>query len=119
MGTQLFSAAPEMCDGKKDRRNSGVHAMQPKEPSLTATAVPSLLARSIEAFYRDLAELLTTHYGKWIAYHGDERVGTGRSETELYEQCLRRGFKEDEFIVLFADNQAQYDHLEIALPPER
>jgi hypothetical protein len=93
--------------------------MQPNEPYLTATTVSPLLARSIEAFYRNLADLLTTHYGKWIAYHGDELVGAGRSETELYKQCVRRGFKEDEFIVLFVDNQARYDHLEIALPPDR
>jgi hypothetical protein len=49
--------------------------MQPHEPSLIVGAVSPLLARSIESFYRNLRELLTSHYGKWIAYHGDELVG--------------------------------------------
>ena len=89
--------------------------MQPNEPLLTATPVSPVLARSMEAFYRNLAELLTLHYGKWVAYHEDEFLGCGRSETELYQQCLRRGFKDDEFVVLYADNQARYDHSEVAL----
>jgi hypothetical protein len=73
-------------------------------------------AQSQEAFYRDLPELLRTYCKQWVAYHGDERIGFARSKTELYERCLRRGFKEDEFIVLFADHAALADHEEIDLP---
>jgi len=41
------------------------------------------------AFYRNLPELLKKHYGKWVAYHGDEFMGLGRTQTELYQKCLR------------------------------
>jgi hypothetical protein len=70
----------------------------------------------MDAFYRDLPELLKKHYRKWVAYHGNDCLGVGRTQTELYEQCLRRGLKEDEFIVLFADRMALTDRAEINIP---
>jgi len=70
----------------------------------------------MEAFYRNLPELLTKHPGKWAAYHGDDFVGVGRTETDLYQECLRQGLKDDEFVVLFADEAALWDHEEIELP---
>ncbi len=42
-----------------------------------------MIQKSIDAFRRDLPELLRTHPGQWVAYHGDERIGFGRTETEL------------------------------------
>jgi hypothetical protein len=90
--------------------------VQAKQDSSTAASGSSLLARSIEAFYRNLPELLKQHDGKWVAYHGDEWVGAGRTETELFQKCLERGFKDDEFIVLFADAAARWDREEIDLP---
>jgi hypothetical protein len=93
--------------------------MQPNAQPVTTAPVSPLFASSIAAFYHNLPELLKTYYGKWIAYHGDEFLGAGRSETVLYQQCLRRGFKDDEFVVLLADNQALHDFQEIPLPPER
>lgn len=43
-----------------------------------------MIQKSIDAFRRDLPELLKTHPGKWVAYHCDERVGFGKTQTELY-----------------------------------
>jgi hypothetical protein len=40
----------------------------------------------------------------------------GRTQTALYKECLRRGLKEAEFVVLFADNMALSDHEEIYIP---
>ncbi|HUG89587.1 MAG TPA: hypothetical protein VML55_02055 [Planctomycetaceae bacterium] len=60
---------------------------------------PAMIAKSIAAFRRELPELLKTHRGQWVAYHGDERVGFGRRQTPLYQECLRRGWSRDEFIV--------------------
>jgi hypothetical protein len=57
------------------------------------------ITRSIEAIRRDMPELLQKHRGKWVAYHGDERVGFGRTETKLYQDCHRRGLNRDEFFV--------------------
>jgi len=72
--------------------------------------------RSVAAFYRNLPNLLKTHCGQWVAYHGDDCLGFGRSKTELFQQSLRRGLKEHEFVVLFASDAALADHEEIDLP---
>ncbi|HPM82015.1 MAG TPA: hypothetical protein PLF81_15015 [Candidatus Anammoximicrobium sp.] len=48
---------------------------------------------------RDLPRLLETDYGKWVAYCGNERLGLGRTQTELYERGFARGLKSDEFLV--------------------
>jgi hypothetical protein len=61
--------------------------------------LPPMIERSLAAFRRDLPELMKTHYRKWVAYHGDERIGFGKSQTELYQQCFRRGLTEEEFVV--------------------
>lgn len=61
--------------------------------------MPPMMARSLEAFRRDLPELLETHYHQWVAYHGDQRLFFGRTQTKLYERCLRRGLEPDEFMV--------------------
>ncbi len=42
-----------------------------------------MIERSQNAFRHDLSELMKTHYQQWVAYHGDERLGFGRSETAL------------------------------------
>ena len=95
---------------------SGANRMQPHQQNLVEPVPSPLLAQSIDAFYRNLPELLKKHYGKWVAYHGDEFLGVGRRQTHLYQKCLRRGLKAEEFIVLFADNQALSDQEEIDLP---
>jgi hypothetical protein len=56
-----------------------------------------VLAR--QTYERDLPEMLKTHYRKRVAYHGDKRIGFGRTETSLYERCLKLGLSENEFIV--------------------
>jgi hypothetical protein len=67
--------------------------------ALLPIEIPPMIERSQAAFRRDLPELIKTHYYQWVAYHGDERIGFGRTETALYKECLRRGLKEDEFVV--------------------
>ena len=64
------------------------------------------ITRSIEAIRRDMPELLKKHRGQWIAYRGDQCVGFGRTETELYQDCLRRGLSRDDFFVGFVDEGA-------------
>ncbi len=51
------------------------------------------LLRCMKAFWRDLPELLQDrrNRGKWAAYHGDERVGVGKTQAEVYQECYRRG----------------------------
>ena len=90
--------------------------MAPQQEKQLLHARDSLYDRSQAAFYRDLPELLKRHCRQWVAYHGDEFVGSARTQTELFQSCLSRGLKEDEFIVLFADHTALGDHEEIDLP---
>ncbi len=73
----------EMWEGKCKLRPPGVKAMQSNQDNRTIVSASSLSARSMQAFYRDLPELLKKHSGKWVAYHGDECFGVGRTETEL------------------------------------
>ena len=61
--------------------------------------IPPLVAQSQAAFRRDLPELLKKRHAQWVAYHGDECIGFGRSQIELYQQCVRRGLKDDDFVV--------------------
>ncbi|MCI0457315.1 MAG: hypothetical protein L0Z62_10115 [Gemmataceae bacterium] len=59
----------------------------------------NLQVRAWHAFYRDLAGLLKDRYRQWVAYHGDQQLGFARTQTELYQECLRRGFQRGEFVV--------------------
>ena len=61
--------------------------------------IAPMIAKSQEAFRRDLPQILDKRYGQWVAYHGDERIGFGRSQFELYDECIRRGLRDDEFVV--------------------
>ena len=61
--------------------------------------IAPLIATSQAAFRRDLPELLKTHYRQWVAYHGEDRIRFGRTQLELYEECYRRGLRDDEFVV--------------------
>jgi hypothetical protein len=72
---------------------------KPDGPAPEVT-IPPMYTLALQSFERDLPEMLKTHYRKWVAYHGDKRIGFGRSETKLYQQCLDMGICEDEFLVL-------------------
>ena len=54
---------------------------EPSPPHVSAAehvcTISPMVAKSQEAFRRDLPELLKNHYGQWVAYHGDERLGLG------------------------------------------
>ena len=57
--------------------------------------IPEGIRKSQEAFFRELPELLKDRKlrGKYVAYHGDDRVKIGRSEVEVIRECLRRGLR--------------------------
>jgi hypothetical protein len=70
---------------------------------------------SEHAFSRDLPMLLKTHYGKWVAYWGDQRIGFSRHPADLYEQCYRMGLKDEDFLVEFIDRDAQHHDYEVEI----
>ena len=90
--------------------------MRPNQDNAADSAAPSVERQSMNAFYRDLPQLLKTHYWKWVAYHRDQLIGVGRTQTELYKRCLRDGLKEDEFVIRFVSEMALSDHEEVLIP---
>jgi hypothetical protein len=73
---------------------------QPQSNSEEWEIAPGIL-RSMQAYWRDLPQLLPLRSRKreWVAYHGDERVGFGRTQTDLYQVCIGRGLRDDEFYI--------------------
>ena len=80
----------------RDVADSGRAA--PLESLLHTEPLP-MIQNSIAAIRRDLPKLLKQHRGSWVAYRGDERIGFGKTQTGLYEECLRRGLTRDDFVV--------------------
>jgi hypothetical protein len=80
-------------------RTAGAPQPQPTE-EVSSPVSPAML-RAQRAFWRDLPELLKNrrNHLKWVAYHGDERVGLGKTRTELYNHCLGRGLRPGEFYI--------------------
>ena len=82
--------------------------MQPSQATPTPTPSPDsgiapMIQRSMAAFRRDLPQLLQSmkRFRQWVAYHGDEQIGFASTDTELYEECYRRGLRDEEFVVCF------------------
>jgi hypothetical protein len=93
--------------------------MQPQQDNQTGQpAVPAMFQRSLDAFYRDLPELLKSHCGRWVAYHGDQCLGFARTQTELHLECLRRGLSEEEFTVEHISPTALHDNEELETFPD-
>jgi hypothetical protein len=71
--------------------------------------VPEGIRRSQEAFFRDLPALLKDRRlrGKWVAYHRDERITSGPTQTDVIKECNQRGLKSNEYDVFVIERQAQ------------
>jgi hypothetical protein len=105
---------------------------QPQSPDDDLGIAPGIL-RSMQAYWRDLPQLLLLRSRKrvWVAYHGDERVGFGRSRADLYDECMGRGLARGEFYVgmLEASTEPPWEPIDVetgygpvddgvVLPPE-
>ncbi len=79
-------------------RMAGV--LPPDVDEVSSLILPEML-RAQRAFWRELPELLKykRHHGQWVACHGDERVGLGKTRTELYERCVQQGLKRGTFYI--------------------
>jgi len=65
--------------------------------------------QALQAFRRDLPTLMKEHPGKWVAYHGDRRVGIADTNLELYQLCDRQGIPDDDYIVAPIDWEPPYE----------
>ena len=63
-----------------------------------APGIPPGILRSQQAFWRDLPHLLSQRKlrGRWVCYHGDERISIGTYD-DLIRECGRRGILDDAF----------------------
>jgi len=74
-----------------------------REPSPIAAVAgisPGML-RSQQAYWRDLPELLKQRnlHRQWVCYHGDDRIGIAKTDTELVQHCLKLGLQRGHFYV--------------------
>ena len=79
--------------------------LTPESPMAAGTSdafeIPAPIQRSHEGFRSALPELLKnqTESQQWVAFHGAELVAFGRTKTEAYQECLRRGLARGTFVV--------------------
>ena len=90
-------------DQKAEIREPILGERMPQMESLLHSEPLPMIQKSIAAFRRDLPALLQRHRGSWVAYHGDERIGFGKTQTRLYEECFRRGLTRNDFVVCGVD----------------
>jgi hypothetical protein len=64
----------------------------------SAADVDPLLMKAMQSFWKDLPILLDgwRTRGKWVAYHGERRVGIARRMNHLIEECKRLGLDPNE-----------------------
>jgi hypothetical protein len=70
-------------------------------PADATSAIPPGILRSQQAFWAELPDLLNNkrNHGRWVCNHGAERVGIGKTQVELYQECFRRGLARGQFYV--------------------
>jgi hypothetical protein len=81
--------------------------------------IPEDIRRSQDAFFRELPELLgdKSLLGKWIGYHGSERIGIASAMKPLIQECLRRGLADDQFDLFVIEPQSrEIEEAEIVTP---
>jgi hypothetical protein len=69
---------------------------------------------AFEAFARELPALLGEQAGKWVAYHGAERLGIADDDADLYELGRQRGLSPQSMLVIGIDPEAD----QIPIVPE-
>lgn len=85
-----------------ERRDAAQHAPDPNHPvwNIVDWFPPTEWGEQAWiGFQRDLCELLREFRGQWTAYHGDLRIGIAANPVELYDECQRRGFPQEECII--------------------
>jgi hypothetical protein len=88
------------------RRNEGpsrsAKGHQPGDPPKTVPLlqVSPKIEEAHKAFRCELPQLLQHHYRRWILYHGAQRIALSDSQFDLYDQCARFGYRDDEFLVM-------------------
>ena len=61
--------------------------------------------RALEAFQRDLLQLVCVRPGQWVAYQGDRQLSFAAHKHQLYHDCFQRGLQRDEFVIFCIEPQ--------------
>ncbi|HKI31756.1 MAG TPA: hypothetical protein VKA46_07800 [Gemmataceae bacterium] len=61
---------------------------------------------AFEAFARELPALLGEQAGKWVAYHGTERLGIADDDADLYALGRQQGLSAQSMLVIGIDPEA-------------
>jgi len=87
-----------------DRLTGAPHSADEEDPF----EIPPGILRSMQAYWRDLPELLKSRRNgdKWVLYHGDERVGIERDKVTLMREVARRGIAGDAYYVAVIHDRA-------------
>ena len=72
-------------------------------------SIPVLIRQGRDAFRANLPQLMRHHSGQWVAFNGDKQVGLGGSKTEVYQHCLSRGLRPNQFLVMRIEVEATND----------
>ncbi len=72
---------------------------------------PAIILEAQAAFFADLPEMLRDRYKQWVAYHGKHRIGFGKDDWALEEECLRQGYPEDELLIYLVYPYPETDYI--------
>ena|SRR5260370_32091492 len=88
-------------DGQLAKRAPHANAKSGGETAERAerARIRELTQQALDAFRRDLPQLMQDGKWKWEAYHGDSQIAWGKTQLELYQECYRKGLKDDEFMI--------------------
>jgi hypothetical protein len=74
---------------------------------MTDEPVLPIVQEACNAYFRDQPELLEHRQAhpneRWVAYHGNRRIGIGQSKQSLVAECLQQGIPIGEFLVIDID----------------
>jgi hypothetical protein len=71
----------------------------PSGPDHAEPGIPPGIRKALRVFVDNFPELLKKHLNKWVACDASGVLFAGRSWDVIFNRCLKRGLKPDEFIV--------------------
>lgn len=70
------------------------------ELNYTPPVLPPGIVKALRVFKAHFPKLLKKYPQQWAACDSERLLFVGKSWDTIYKRCLKRGLKEDEFIVL-------------------
>jgi hypothetical protein len=61
--------------------------------------IRELTQQALDAFRRDLPQLMQEGKWKWVAYNGDRQVAWGQRQRPVIQECKRLGFTTSEVMI--------------------